>query len=156
MRGARPSRRTEKILEQKAHSHDFGAAQHFSHVAQRNVRGDERDCERASGEKHGEIFHAGAGREELGLPRELEADGLHARFMDRTSDHGIDFARHGQARAFFQRGVSRSRRVGAGGSPLRAAPISPITRYSNSSQTAQRPAPRSIISGPDSLPDLRE
>ena len=72
----------------------------------------------AAGQEHGEIFHAAARGEKLGLPGKLETDLVHARLVNRAGDDGGDARpRRASSRGFFQRGRGGARALRSFGWP---------------------------------------
>jgi hypothetical protein len=92
----------KKVFEKETDSDDLFAAQRSRHFAQRNVRGDESNGQSPARQQHGEIAHIGAIGEKLSLARKLEADLIHARFVDRAGDNGVDFAAERELDSLFQ------------------------------------------------------
>jgi hypothetical protein len=92
----------KELFEQQTHADDLFASQFVGNVAQGNVRGDEGDGQFPTGQEHRKIGHAATIGEELGLAGELEANLVHAGFVNWTGDNGVNFAVLSQPGPFFQ------------------------------------------------------
>ena len=76
--------------------------------------GYESDSETRSGKEHGEVLHAAACGEKLGLAGKLESDFIHASLVNRPGHNRIDLMRDRQSDGFLERGLGRARTIGSG------------------------------------------
>ena len=104
----------EKILEERPDSHDLGRPQVFGHAAEGDVCGYESDSETRSGEEHGEVLHAAACGEKLGLAGKLESDFIHASLVNRSGHNRIDLVCDRQLGGFLERSLGLARTIGSG------------------------------------------
>src|SRR5262249_47721671 len=88
---------------------DFGLFELTRDFAQRNVRGNESNCEFSTGQTHGEIFNTAALREKFRLAREPESDFVHPGFVNRPGHDGIELAASGEGDRFFESSRGRAR-----------------------------------------------
>ena len=79
-RCARPAA-TKKIREQQTDTDYLRLLECARNLAQRNMRGDERDCDFSAGQAHCEIFDAAALSQKFGLPWEFKADFIYMRAL---------------------------------------------------------------------------
>ena len=76
--------------------------------------GYESDSETRSGQEHGEVLHAAACGEKLGLAGKLESDFIHARLVNRSGHNRIDLMRDRKSDGFLERRLGRARTLGSG------------------------------------------
>ena len=81
----------------------LGRPQVFGHAAEGDVGGYESDSETRSGQEHGEVLHAAACGEKLGLAGKRESDFIRASLVNRSGHNRIDLMRDRKSDGFLER-----------------------------------------------------